>query len=470
MIRNAMFVAMMLAFAGAAPAAEIPAKDASEVEKAVTQAKPGDSIVLSDGDWHDQVIRIKAHGEKDKPITIRAATPGKPILTGKSSMAMEGDDLVLSGVFLNRSAGDGDGIVVHGDRNRITECAVIDGKYKFFVHLFGSDNRVDHCYLAGKTTEQPTLQIEVEEKRPDHDRIDHNHFGPRPPLGRNGGETMRVGYSFQSMFSSAATVEQNLYDRCDGEIEIISSKSCDNIYRDNTFLNCSGMLTLRHGNRCTVEDNFFLGGHKKGSGGIRVIGEDHVIVNNYFEAINNGAFWITAGIQDSPLVGYFRAQRCLIAFNTIADSRGPYIQLDAGMGTSNRTLMPLNITFANNLFSLANDADLLTGKEDPTYKWVGNILSGGKPLDHAGIKSADVKLERGDSGLLRPSKDSPVRGAAEGEYPQVKTDIDGQAREGKLDVGCDQASDLPITNRPLTAADVGPTWMTPEQRESETHK
>ena len=307
----------------------------------------------------------------------------------------------------------------------------------------------------------------MEEKRPDHDHIDHNDFGPRPPLGRNGGETMRVGYSYQSMFSSAALVEQNLYDRCDGEIEIISSKSCDNIYRDNTFLNCSGMLTLRHGNRCTVEGNFFMGGHNKGSGGIRVIGEDHVIVNNYMEAINNrSAFWITSGIQDSPLVGYFRAQRGLIAFNTIADSKGPYIDLDAGMGTSNRTLMPLNITFANNLFSLPKGADLLKGKEDPTYKWSGNIVSGGEAIDHPGIKPAEVKLDRGEGGLLRPAKDSAVIAAAEGEFPTIKTDVDGQPRDGKLDVGCDQASDAPITNRPLTAKDVGPEWMSVEQREA----
>src|SRR6185503_5205810 len=169
-------------------------------------------------------------------------------------------------------------------------------------------------------------------------------------------------YSHQSMTNSGTLVEQNLFERCDGEIEIISSKSCENVYRGNTFLNCAGMLTLRHGNRCTIEDNFFFGGHRKGSGGIRIIGEDHLIVNNYMEAINNGAFWITAGIPDSPLRGYFRAQRCTIAFNTVADSNGPYITLDAGMGSSNRTLMPENITIANNLFVLPEKQSLLKGK------------------------------------------------------------------------------------------------------------
>jgi len=460
-----------LFLAASTSAAEFKASSADEVAAVMAQAKPGDAIVMTDGTWSDQVIHVKAKGSTDAPITLRAQTPGKVILTGKSSIEMTGDDLILSGIYLDRAQGSGDGIVVHGDRNRITECAVVDGKFKFFVHLFGSDNRVDHCYLAGKTTESPTFQIEVEEKRPNHDIVDHNDFGPRPPLRRNGGETMRIGYSFQSMYSSAALVEQNLYDRCDGEIEIISSKSCDNIYRNNTFLNCAGMLTLRHGNRATVDGNFFIGNHKRGSGGIRVIGEDHVITNNYMEGVQNGAFWITAGIQDSPLKGYFRAQRCLIAFNTIVDCKGPDIQLDAGMGSSNRTLMPLDITFANNLFVLSKGAALMTGKEDPTYRWIGNIVSGGASMpEHPGIKSIEVKLERGQEMILRPAKDSPVVGAAEGDFPQIKTDIDGQPRSGKLDVGCDQISDDKITDRPLGASDVGPTWFSVEEREKTVQK
>jgi poly(beta-D-mannuronate) lyase len=115
---------------------------------------------------------------------------------------------------------------------------------------------MDHCYLAGKTNDSPTLQIEVGSS-PNRHLIDHNHFGPRPPLGRNGGETIRVGYSHQSMSNSCTTVEHNLFDRCDGELEIISNKSCENVYRFNTFLDCAGMFTLRHGNRCLVEGNFF---------------------------------------------------------------------------------------------------------------------------------------------------------------------------------------------------------------------
>ena len=458
----------MICMAGCAGPVEHKVSSADDIKRIIPLLKPGDVVVMADGEWKDQDIWFYTKGAQDKPVTLRAQTPGKVIFTGKSSIALEGSHLVLQGVFLDHSSGDDDGIVVSGDNCRVTDCAIVGGRYdKFFLHLFGSEQRVDHCYFAEKTTGNPTFQIEVDPKRRNNDRVDHNHFGHRPPLGRNGGETMRIGYSWQSFNSSGALVEQNLYDRCDGEIEIISSKSCDNVYRGNTFLNCSGMFTLRHGNRCVVDGNFFIGNHKRGSGGIRVIGEDHVIVNNYMEAINNGAFWITAGIPESPLRGYFRAQRCMIAFNTIVDSKGPYIQLDAGMGTSNRSLMPDNIMIANNLFLLPRGEQLLKGEETQSYHWMGNIASGeGEIPRHAGIKAAEVKLERGEGGLLRPSMSSSVHGAAEGDFAKIKSDIDGQPRTGKYDVGCDQILKAPILSRPLSAADVGPTWMSVQERTS----
>ncbi|NUQ65115.1 MAG: hypothetical protein HUU20_21840 [Pirellulales bacterium] len=63
---------------------------------------------------------------------------------------------------------------------------------------------------------------------------------------------------------------------------IISNKSCENVYRGNTFRGCAGALTLRCGKRCVVEGNFFFGEGKKGSGGVRIIDSDHRVFNNYF--------------------------------------------------------------------------------------------------------------------------------------------------------------------------------------------
>jgi poly(beta-D-mannuronate) lyase len=221
------------------------------------------------------------------------------------------------------------------------------------------------------------------------------------------------------------------------------------------------MLTLRHGNRCVVDSNYFLAHHKKGSGGIRIIGEDHVVANNYIDGVDKGAFWVTSGVPDSKLNEYFQAKRCVVAFNTVVDSAGPYIDVSAGLGASGRTLKPEKITVLNNVLSVGDRGQLLKGDEGEGWKWAGNLAADGSgKADHAGVKSVDLKLVKGINGLWRPATDSPARGAAEGDVAQFSKDIDGQPRPAKAaDAGCDQASDAPVANRPLTAADVGPSWL-----------
>jgi poly(beta-D-mannuronate) lyase len=451
--------AAVVILATAARGAEHGVSSAAGIARVLAELRPGDVVVMTDGQWKDQAIAFKARGTAEMPITLRAQTPGKVVLSGDSSLEIDGEHVVVSGLSFEDGTGTKDGVAIKGRNCRLTECAVVGGSYKFFARLWGWENRVDHCYFAEKTSESPTMQVEAEGK-PNGHVIDHNHFGHRPPLGKNGGETIRVGYSHQSMSDSGTTVESNLFDRCDGEIEIISSKSCANVYRWNTFRDCAGMLTLRHGNRCRVEGNFFLGGGKRGSGGIRVIGEGHLIVNNYIERVAQGGIWVTSGIVDSELKGYFQARDCVIAFNTIVESRGPCIELDAGIGTSRRTLRPANIAIANNVFSPGEGGSLFKGMEGEGFKWMGNMAS----LDDARVRRVESKLARGRDGLLRPLSASPPIGAAEGQFASVKLDIDGQERTGKWDVGCDQASDAPVKNRVLSAADVGPQWMAPSER------
>jgi poly(beta-D-mannuronate) lyase len=434
---------------------------ARDIEQIQSKLRPGDSVIMTNGVWRDQEIVFHGQGTARKPISLQAQTPGQVVLGGKSSLTIEGEWLVVSGLAVKNGDTAQNGILLAGRHCRLTESAVTESTYKFFVHLAGLENRVDHCYLAEKTSESPTLQVEAEAK-PNHHRIDHNYFGHRPPLGRNGGETMRVGYSWQSMSNSATVVEQNLFERCDGEIEIISSKSCGNIYRNNTFLDCAGMLTLRHGNGCVVENNFFIAHHKRGSGGIRVIGEDHKIINNYIDGVSQGGIWITSGIVNSPLKGYFQTRNALIAFNTIVDSRGPCLDVSAGIGSAGRTLLPYNVTVANNLFSVPEDGTLLKGQESKSYKWLGNIATiHGQTLDasHPGVRLVDAQLRSGNDGLWRPGTDSPVRSASDGKFAEIKTDFDGQPRSKRRDVGCDQISTAPILNRPLKPADVGPAWL-----------
>jgi poly(beta-D-mannuronate) lyase len=77
----------------------------------------------------------------------------------------------------------------------------------------------------------------------------------------------------------------------------------------------------------------------------------------------------------------------------------------------------------------------------------------------AGIRIVDARLSQDDDGLYRPDSASPTIGAAEGDYPSIDEDVDGQTRGKEKDVGCDQQSTQHDLRRPLTRRDVGPNWM-----------
>ena len=440
-------------------AAEHRVASAAEIERAARNARPGDVLVMKEGPWQDQKIIFTASGNENQPVTLRAQTPGKVILSGKSSLRIDGDYLVVSGLLFSDVNGEGDLISIKGNGNRFTESAIIapnrGGKW---VHFDGGGrNRLDHCYLEGHAPEDVTVQVEVDKATPNEHRIDHNHFGPRPPLGKNGGETIRIGYSHQSMSNSRTVVEDNLFDRCDGEIEIISSKSCENVFRGNTFRDSEGCLTLRHGNRCIVEANFFLGngpadgspadgspadgspadgnGGGKPTGGVRVIGEDHVIRDNYFETtsgIAGGVIVLTTGQPNAELTGYWHITKATITGNTFVHNTAPVIHLSGGLGQKNRSLLPMNVTIADNVMvpPPSKATPLIVGKQGENFTWEGNVAPAGVEVGAAppdAIKLIDLKMTRGEDGLWR----------REGEKP----------RAGKL----------------LTPADVGPAWRKADQ-------
>src|SRR5262245_11540506 len=62
-----------------APAADITVTDNTTLKKAVKSLQPGDTVILSDGTWRDTEIKLIVDGSEDKPITLRAQTPGKVV-------------------------------------------------------------------------------------------------------------------------------------------------------------------------------------------------------------------------------------------------------------------------------------------------------------------------------------------------------------------------------------------------------
>lgn len=416
-------VAAVLLWAGAATAqTSIVVNDPQAYQRAVRAAKPGDTIVLADGVWTDFQILFDAEGQPGRPITLTAQTPGRVILSGQSNLRMAGRQLVVSNlVFRDGYSPTGEVISFRRSRDRravesrVTG-VVIDGFNKpdrgtsdNWVALYGSHNRFDHNHLTGKTNLGTTLVVVRDEQQglDNRHRIDHNYFGPRPNLGSNGGETIRVGSSADSLSASNTVVENNWFEGCDGEVEIVSNKSGGNTYRGNVFFQSRGALVLRHGAGNLVESNVFIGGNKPHTGGIRIINGNQTVRNNYMEGLAGdgfgSAFSIMYGVPDSPINRYHQVDNAVIENNTIIGARS--IFLGAGMDEE-RSAAPINSRFANNLIVAAD------GRRDPVrvlgdlsgIAFAGNIQSPAVSDSLTrGFEGRAVTLTRGPGGLLVPN-------------------------------------------------------------------
>lgn len=395
-------------------------KNHAEYMAAEKKLVAGDVIILANGRWHDFEIKISGKGTKQKPITLISQDPGKVVITGQSNLRIGGEYIIVTGlVFLNGYSPTGEVIsfrrskedVAHN--SRVTE-VVIDGFSKpdrydsdYWVGMYGKNNRFDHNHLSGKTNQGVTFAVRLDSKesRNNGHRIDHNYFGPRPVLGSNGGETLRIGTSHYSMFDSNTLVENNYFDRCDGEVEIISSKSGGNIYRGNVFNHSRGTLTLRHGDGNLVENNVFFGGGKDHTGGIRVINRKQTIRNNYMEGLAgtgfSSALTVMNGVPNSPVNRYVQVDGAVIEHNTIVDS--DRITL-AGGADEERSAPPVNSRFSANIIGGSSDGEAIRIDDDISgIAFSDNVLikgKSGKPIK--GVDAKPVAMTRHANGLLYP--------------------------------------------------------------------
>lgn len=399
---------------------------------AAQNAAPGDKLVLANGIWKDAELKISNNGTAEKPIIITVEEKGKSFLEGQSNIKIGGSYIHVEGlVFRNGHTPSGSVISFRNSKEqlcnncRVTEC-VIDNynpterhDSDYWVEIYGKNNRFDHNYLVGKRNRGVTLavRLKTEASRENNHIIDYNYFGYHPILGSNGGETLRVGTSHYSMSNSNTKVENNYFENCNGELEIISSKSCQNVFKNNTFYECQGTLTMRHGNETLVENNYFFGNGKPNTGGIRIINETQTVKNNYIEGITGtrfrAALVMMNGVPNSPLNRYFQVIDSKAINNILVDC--DHIQLCAG-SDEERSAAPHNTEMKRNIIYNTKRNDVFTIYDDVSgIAFKDNLLSQnmnfpkykGKELK-TGFERSTLNLKR-VNGVLR-SVDHPEIG------------------------------------------------------------
>lgn len=178
------------------------------------------------------------------------------------------------------------------------------------------------------------------------------------PAGDSDREVIAMGIADSQDVVTNNVVEYNLFENCDGENEIITVKTSNNVFRHNTFKNSMGSLSFRLGTNNKAYGNYFYGVGSGGSvsddnyqtGGIRVYGSGHEIYNNYMENLT-GISWRRPILIDSGDTSdstgndsHEVSSNIAVYNNTMVNNLGGGIHI----GGDNYSKMPFGIAIDNN--------------------------------------------------------------------------------------------------------------------------
>jgi hypothetical protein len=430
----------------------IPVSSSSALASAAGAAVAGDCIVLADGDYTFPVL--KSRGTASNPIVISAAHPLKATVSAGALTYSGAAYLVVQGLTWRASAIKMDDC----DHCRLTRSRLqlVEPASGFdWVTISGTSNfcRLDHNDLGPKNVIGNMVMLSGSGSQiVQNTRIDHNFFHDVLGGGGNGWETIRAGLSGWTFSSAKTIIEKNLFLHTTGDPETISVKSSDNTIRYNTMRASQGEFTLRHGNRTSVYGNFILGDGVAGSGGIRVLGGDHKLYNNYIQGVDSAGIFLEGGESNDTtgaLTDHKQVYRAQVVFNTIVNARGIVVG-------GAHPMQPIDCTVAYNVLKGTGGTVLSEAAGTVNTRYLGNIVSSGSTAIKGtdAIRLVDPKLVKVGE-VWKLGTGSPAIDAASTMFGFVTEDFDGQPRANP-DVGADEVSSAGITNGILGTADVGP--------------
>lgn len=470
-----------------------------ELTTAIQNAKPGDDIVLKNGIWKDVEIKFKGKGTKNSPITLRAETAGKVSIEGQSYLKFGGEYLSVEGLHFKNGYSPSNAVIdfkiSHKDAPdeianncKVTNCVIEDfnkpkrDKSDLWVLFWGRHNELSNCYIAGKTNKGPTVRVSIAgiESINNYHQIINNHFGPRPVKGGPSGETIQLGDSYTSMSPSHTVVANNLFEECNGEVEIISSKTNFNVFRNNVFYKSEGSLVTRHGNYATINGNYFIGdGTNENYGGIRLINTGHWVTNNYFFNLKGKSFRsplaVMNGIPKSPLNRYNQVTDVVVAYNTYVNCSAPW-QFGVGTNIAQADVLPkseirsaraIRTTVANNIIYNSEGLAQVVVENDKadgvTFK--SNIIDnqgmGFKDFD-GGIIEASLELKKLSDNIFIPvGIPNDIEGYNGFDFDTIKTDLFGNARQDTKGIGA-TIGETNANPNILDKSKYGATWFSNE--------
>ncbi|MDB9723937.1 alginate lyase, partial [Polaribacter sp.] len=470
-----------------------------ELNKAIDSSEAGNQIILANGIWKDVQIKFRGKGTKDKPITIKAETTGKVTIEGESYLKFGGEYLVVEGLYFKNGFSPSSAVIDFkisskdkpdeiSNNCKVTNCVIEDfnkpkrDKSDLWVQFWGRHNTLSNCYIAGKTNRGPTVRVSIAgiESINNYHQIVNNHFGPRPVKGGPSGETIQLGDSYTSMSPSHTMVANNLFEECNGEVEVISSKTNFNIFKNNVFYKSEGSLVTRHGNYSMIDGNYFIGdGENENYGGIRIINTGHWVVNNYFYGLKGKSFRsplaVMNGIPKSPLNRYNQVTDVVVAYNTYVNCSSPW-QFGVGTNIAQAKVLPkseirsaraIRTTVANNIIYNEKGLESIVVENDKAdgVAFMKNIINNQgvafKDFD-GGIIEASLDLKKISDNMYIPTGIPNDFEAFNGfDFNTIETDLLRVSRKDNNSIGAIIGKDVFNPNI-LDKSKYGTTWFSNE--------
>ncbi len=420
---------------------------ASDVTSAVKKIKPGDVIILDDGKFHfSSQLKISVQGSKEHPVVIKAKTNNRSFITGKTSFVLRNSSYVtIEGLVFNNTGGSA--IRLEGCSNiRITRNTfkLNETTKGSWVMITGNDddttslshhNMIDHNLFEDKKELGNFVTVEgtktFSPRVSQYDIIEWNHFRNIGPRAENVLEAIRVGSSTYTLSRGYTILQNNLFEWCDGDPEYVSIKLSNCTVRNNTFKECLGVLSLRHGNNSSIDGNYILGNNRTGTfldstgktwtlgtGGVRFCADSMTITNNYFEGLTgtewDGTIAATNGDADygegKPLTKHFRIRYAVLSNNVMVNNASNIeIGFDgAGFQGNWWSKPPQDMIISNNLIVGSKDTLIKLFVNPVNTKFSGNIVfAEGNAVASStvleGVEIRDPRMVR-VNGLLQSSE------------------------------------------------------------------
>ncbi len=454
------------------------AKDQGEFKAAVAAAVEGDTIIVAfDADGMDirgksgapgKFIRIMADrqlGRTTKTITIKdcqhVAVEGFKIagFAGNAVKIVASKHLILThNLFDFTGIGAANGIYTSGGSIHDIEIGfnefnhhVAAGKWagSYIKTWFDGTDVAKRLWIHDNCFANVAPQLDEKRGRPGN-----------PFSGDSDREAIIFGEGASQNIETHHLIEDNVFEDCDGEDEIVSFKTSKNTFSRNIVRNCMGSVHIRFGHGSEVNGNVFTGdvvtdfsdaayvAHANyESSGVVVYGTDHKIYNNHFENLTGGRtskhrlpIVLDSGDTDETTGNnHQRPRGVLIAHNTI-------VNCEYGIGVGlNYSLPPQNCVIANNL--LVGKAHVLfrmsaDSESDTTCTYAGNIAWATAP----GSYGTEKPLTKKDPLLVTASLNGWTLSVLTAGSPainasiasEVKEDVFSGLRQDRPDVGAQE--------------------------------